>query len=251
MPESDQKPAPVLERAAWPIAAVLIVGMLTAAGLYLALKLSEIPRDALQRSQEVIRELKDVASAFRTGTINVGFASYATSTSGSNYLQFATLRQTEVFTLEDRATVFWGAVELPEVVVSATAPVDYTAYLDLNERWEFHIDQATITVIAPKIRFNKPAIDASQIRYEIRQDSLLRNENAVLDVLKKGLTEMSIRRAQEHLPVVKEIGRRETAVFVSNWLGQSFTDGHDFEVEVHFADELPITPDVTVGDRAD
>ena len=251
MPDTNQKPTSVLERAAWPIAAVLIVAILTAAGLYLAVRLSEIPREALQRSQEVIREIKDVASAFRTGTINVRFASYATSLSGSNYLQFATLRQTEVFTLADRATIFWGTVELPDVIVSATAPVEYTAYLDLDERWEFQIDRDRVTVIAPAIRFNKPSIDASEIRYQVSQDSLLRDEEAVLEALKTGLTEMSIRRGRDHLPKVRELGRKKTADFVSNWLGETFVDGRDFEVEVHFADELPVSPSVTTTDQAD
>jgi hypothetical protein len=251
MADTQQKPTSVLERAAWPIAAVLIVAILTAAGLYLAVRLSEVPREALQRAQEVIREIKDVASAFRAGTINVSFASYATSLTGSNYLQFATLRQTEVFTLSDHATIFWGTVELPDVIVSATAPVEYTAYLDLDERWEFQIDRDKITVIAPEIRFNKPSIDASEIRYQVRQDSLLRDEEAVLDALKTGLTEMSILRARDHLPEVRKMGRQKTADFVTNWLGEAFSDGHDFEVEVHFADELPISPSATTGDKAD
>ena len=237
MTSNEIKNGSVLDRAAWPIAAVLIVAILTAAGLYITLRLLEIPRKALEVSDELIEDLKDVASAFRTGRITTRFTGYASSLSGSNFLQFATLERTEIFTLEDRSSIFWGAVELPEVVVSATAPIEYTAYLDLNETWEFLIEQQVITVIAPKIRFNKPNIDASEIRYEIRQDSLLRDEEAVLQSLKSGLTEMSVRRAQDHLPAIRELGRQQTKQFVSTWLAQGFSDGEIYEVEVFFVDE--------------
>ncbi len=240
MPEPRQKRKSALEYSAWPIAAVLIVGILTGAGLYLTVRLSEVPRDALQHSKDLVRGLRDVASAFRTGSMEVVFTSYAASTRGSQYLQFATLEQTEVFTLTDRATIFWGTVELPDVIVSATAPVEYTAYLDLDDRWDFRIDQNRITVIAPPIRFNKPSIDASEIRYEVRQDSLLRDEDAVLEALRIGLTEMSIRRARDHIADVRELGRLQTEKFVSNWLVQSFTDGSEYEVEVFFADEAEL-----------
>ena len=238
MTSNISKKGSLLDRAAWPIATVLIVAILTAAGLYITLRLSDIPRQAMEASDDLIENLKDVASAFRTGRITTRFTGYASSVSGSNFLQFATLERTETFTLEDRSSIFWGAVELPDVVVSATAPIEYTAYLDLNESWEFLIEQLTITVIAPKIRFNKPNIDASEIHYEIRQDSLLRDEEAVLQALKSGLTEMSVQRSQDHVPDVREVGRQQTKQFVSNWLVQSFSDGGVFDVEVLFVDEI-------------
>jgi hypothetical protein len=177
--------------------------------------------------------------------MEVVFTSYAASTRGSQYLQFATLEQTEVFTLTDRATIFWGTVELPDVIVSATAPVEYTAYLDFEDRWDFRLEQNRILVIAPPIRFNKPSIDASQIHYEVRQDSLLRDEGAVLEALRIGLTEMSIRRAWDHIADVREIGRLQTEQFVSNWLVQAFADGTEYEVEVRFADETELPASFT------
>ena len=163
MPTTSQQPSTRLERVAWPIAAVLIVAILTGSGLFLAVRLSEIPRSALQRGRELLRQVQDVATAFRNGTVEISFESFAASIEGSNYLQFATLEQVEVFKLTDRATVFWGAVELPDVVVSATAPVEYTAYLDLNAKWEFRIEGDRIEVTAPPIQFNKPAIAVSRI----------------------------------------------------------------------------------------
>ncbi len=183
-----------------------------------------------------------MAAAFRQGRIEISFTSYATEVSGSNYLQFATLRQTEVFTRQDEASLLWGTLDLPEVVVSATAPVEYTYYLDLDDEWEFRLEEGVLKVRAPPIRFNRPAVDASEISYEVREWSLLRDEDAALAQLKRGLTAMSRQRAQDHIVIVRELGRAKVREFVERWLAGSFTDGKAYRVEVGFADEAPLRP---------
>jgi len=228
---------------AWAVAVTVIAvaAILVGAGLYVFRSVRGLPGEAARGTLRAIEEVKEVAAAFRQGTIRTEFSSYATSLTGSNYLQFATLRQTEVFTRTDKSSVLWGSLELPDVVVSATAPVEYTAYLDFNEDWHFNLADQRLEVLVPPIRFNLPAIDASQIRYEIRQGSLLRDEEESLEELKHGLTQMSIRRSRDHLPLVRETGRRKTQEFIENWLVESFGDGHDYRVRIVFADE--VTPD--------
>jgi len=243
---SPSPPAKQRFGSAWAAAVTVIavVAILVGAGLYVFRSIRQLPSDAARGTLRAIEEMRQVAAAFRQGTIQTEFASYATTVTGSNYLQFATLRQTEVFTRTDRSSVLWGSLELPEVVVSATAPVEYTAYLDFNEEWHFNLIDQRLEVLVPPIRFNLPAINASQIRYEIRQGSLLRDEEESLEELKHGLTQMSIRRSRDHLPLVRETGRRKTQEFIENWLVESFGDGHDYRVQIVFADE--ISPD---GDR--
>ena len=238
-PPSARPEAPLFGTA-WAVAVTVIavVTMLVGAGIFVFRSVRELPAEAARGTLRAIEELQQVAAAFRQGTIRTEFSSYATSVTGSNYLQFATLRQTEVFTRTDRSSILWGSLQLPEVVVSATAPVEYTAYLDFNEEWQFNLTDQTLEVLAPPIHFNLPAIDASQIHYEIRQDSLLRDEEESLEELKLGLTQMSIRRSRDHLPLVRETGRRKTEEFIENWLVQSFGDGRDYRVRVVFADEV-------------
>jgi len=239
MSEPQTNPPPPKSTTAWAIsvALVAIVAILVGAGLYIFRSLRQIPGEALSGTREILRDLEDVAAAFSRGTIETTFISYAATVSGSSYLQFATLRQIEVFTRKDQASILWGQLELPEVVVSATAPVQYTAYLDLDERWEFLLEDRTLYVLAPKIRFNKPAIDASRIHYEVRESSVLRDEELAIEKLKVGLTAMSVKRAQEHVSLIRETGRRRTEEFVANWLAQAFGDGGEYHVEVFFADE--------------
>lgn len=236
---------------AWPIAftIVAVTALLVGAGLYVFNSLRALPGDAVDKTREILSEIESVAEAFRRGTIETTFVSYATTVTGSNYLQFATVRQTEVFTRQDSASVLWGQLDLPDIVVSATAPVEYTAYLDLNEVWLFELEGDVLEVSAPRIRFNKPAVDVSAIHYEVRESSMFRDEDAALVNLKMGLTAMSAARAGEQLPVVRELGRRKTEEFVENWLVRSFGDGRDFHVEVVFADEAPEDQGLRVGDR--
>ena len=224
---------------AWAVAVTVIAvcTILVGAGLYVFRSVRELPSEAARGTLRAIEEMKQVASAFRQGTIRTEFASYATTVTGTNFLQFATLRQTEVFTRTDKSSVLWGGLELPEVVVSATAPVVYTAYLDFNDQWHFNLSDQDLEVLVPPIRFNLPAINASQIQYEVRKGSLLRDEDAALEELKQSLTQMSIRRSRDHLPLIRELGRRKTEEFIENWLVQSFGDGEDYRVRVVFADE--------------
>jgi hypothetical protein len=223
---------------AWPLALVVVVAILVGAGLYVFQSLRNLPGDAVDRGVEVLHELQTLASAFRQGTLEIRFLSYATRAEGRNDLQFATLEQTEIFRRKDESSLLWGRLPLPEVVVEATAPVTYTYYVDLNDTWKFEIAGDTVRVLAPPIRHNKPAVDASEIRFETRTTSVFRDEDAAMEALKAGLTEMAERRARENVPLIRELGRVKVEEFVSNWLTRSFGDGEAYHVDVVFADEL-------------
>ncbi len=216
----------------WP-AAVAVLGLAaTFAALYAFRSLTQAP-------SRLASEARQIASAFRSGTVTTSFTSYATEVHGSSFLQFATLKQIEVFERKDEAALFWGQLALPDVVVEARAPVEYTYYLDLNERWLFVLEGRTLLVQAPPVRYNTPALDVSALRYQIRQGSVLRDEAAVLVKLRQGLSELAKQRARENVALVRETGRRQTEEFVLTWLQARFSDGKDLRAQVRFADEPP------------
>jgi len=203
----------------------------------------DVPGDAIDKTGQVIgkagKVLVDVVSAFNRGQITTEFISYASSVSPTHHLQFATLKQTEVFTRKDEASTGFGYVPLPELIVEARAPVEFTYFLDLNARWQFNLKDNVIYVLAPEIKFNQPAVDASAIRYEVRKDSVLRNTTAAMDGLKQSITELSKLRALENVGLVRETGRRQTAEFVEKWLMRSFAYGKQYPVKVFFPGENP------------
>ena len=244
MPSPDPAPSPSPPRpprslATWagPLAAIAVIAILTGAALYVFVSLRDAPGRAVDKGREVLRDLAGVAAAFRQGTVETRFISYATGVTGSQRFQFATLEQMEIFSRRDRSSVMWGYLELPDVVVEVTAPVTYTYTLDLDAPWEMTLEGDSIRVVAPAIEANKPAVDASEIEYAVRQGSVLRDEEAALANLKRTLTELTRLRARDHVPLIRELGRRETEKFVATWLAQTFEDGGDYRVEVVFADE--------------
>jgi hypothetical protein len=224
----------------WPLVAALLgIGFLALAA-YVFHRAQRIPGELLEEGRSIASELRSVAAAFKTGTITTTFVSYATEMSGSQKLQFATLKEMEVFERTDRAQVLWGQLELPEVVVRAEAPVEYTYYLDLEEPWNFLLEGSTVRAQAPPIRFNTPAIDVSRLRYEVKSGSVFRDEALALEKLKRGLGELSRQRASSNVELVRELGRKKTAEFVRTWLLSRYDDASSYHIEVTFADEAPI-----------
>jgi hypothetical protein len=225
------------ERSRWPI--VIAALGFSALGLvaFVFYQAKSIPGEILEGGRSLAADLRSVAAAFRSGTITTTFVSYAAEMSGSEYLQFATLKQVEAFERTDRAAVLWGQLALPDVVVRAEAPVEYTYFLDLDERWDFLLRERTVLVNAPAIRFNTPAIDVSSIRYEVKTGSVLRDEELALENLKRGLTDLSKKRAADNVALVRELGRRKTEDFVRTWLLSHYDDAADYRVQVVFADE--------------
>lgn len=211
---------------------IAIVLILVAASLYVFKSCLDAPGNVIGKAGQA---LADVASAFKRGTITTSFVSYATTISNQHYLQFATLKQTEIFTREEAATTLGYA--LWDVVVEARAPVEYTYYLDLNAPWRFEVKDNIILVFAPPIRFNKPAVDASAISYEVKKGRFLTGE--AQENLKKSITSLVTLKAKENIPLVRETGRKQTADFVEKWLAKSFTDGKNYAVKVYFPGETP------------
>jgi hypothetical protein len=237
---------PATRSVSWPIVVVVLGATLAVAivggTLYVLKRAADVPRDLAEQGRQALKDVRSIAEAFRTGTITTSFTSYATEVSASSYLQFATLKQVEVFQRKDTATLLWGELALPDVVVEARAPVTYTYYLDLSKRWTLRQEGNTVLVTAPAIEFNTPAIDASAIRFEVREGSLFRNEGLVVDALKAGLTAMSKQKAQQNVALVREAGRHQTEAFVERWLVNGFSDGPTYHARVVFADEPPAPP---------
>lgn len=218
------------------IAAVAMVAIAACVAVYVYERTRALPGDALRATA---REASRIAAAFRTGTITTSFTSYATEVQDGLKLQFATLKQVEIFERKDEAALFWGQLALPDVIVEARAPVEFIYYLDLEEPWSFTLQEGTLLVVVPAIRWNAPAVDVSAIRYEVKQGSLLRDQAAVLEKLRLGITQLSSTRAAQNVPLVRETGRRRAEEFVETWLRSRFGEGEAIRARVSFKDEPP------------
>jgi len=216
---------------------VVIVLILVLAGLYIFRQITAIPEKGVRAIKNGLKELVHVAAAFNRGTITTTFISYATQVEGSSRFQFATLKQMEIFERKDERATGFGFIPLPDVIAEARAPVEFTYYLDFNGTWKIIVAGEVVCVLTPPIQFNKPAVDASKIKYEIKKGSILRRESKVQEELKESVTGLSIRRAKDNIPLVREQGRKEVESFVKKWLLKDFSDGANYRVTVVFPDE--------------
>lgn len=237
----ESSPKPVSSAWPWATAWMVTVLICAGAGLFVFQSCGKLPQNTVVTTANAVtnvaRALADVATAFRHQTITTSFASYATSLQPNQYLQFATLKQNEVFSQTDQTVTGFGYIPLPEIVVEARAPVEFTYHLDLNAKWEFTLKDEFIVVQAPRIRFNKPAIDAAEVEYQVRKGSFFRDHSEALDNLKSSITSLAQLRAKENIALVRETGRRQVAKFVENWLAHAFSDGKNYPVKVYFEGE--------------
>jgi hypothetical protein len=240
-PEQPSTPPVAKPPMNWPKATLwMLVVFVVALNAALFLKsCRELPGDVIDKTGKVIDKaghaLATVAAAFNRGTITTSFVSTATTLSNHQHLQFATLKQTEIFTHHEEKSTAFGYVPLPDVVVEARAPVEYTYYVDLKAKWEMTLKDNTIHVFTPPIRSNKPAVDASAIAYEVKKGYLKTDE--AQETLKRSITSLVTLRAKDNVPLVRETGRKEIAEFVENWLARSFADGSNYNVKVYFPGE--------------
>lgn len=232
---------------AWLAGLVAVLIVVVAVGAWYATRaLKALPGAAASQGRALVKEVVDLARGFKTGTVQRRFAAYTTSLQGTTYLQVATLKQVQTFELEDRTAVLWGTVELPPVIVRATAPVDYTYFVDLRGTWRLDLREradapgsGSVIVMAPQLRFNKPAVDVSRLRWRVVQGSLLRDEAYVQEQLRREITGRTAIQAAANMPLVRETSRAQVAQFVKDWLLRSYPDANRYEVHVFFADEAP------------
>jgi hypothetical protein len=220
-----------------------VLALLLGAGLWTLHRMTAFPGATFREGTALVRELGGqavtVARAFREGTMRQEFLSHATALTGTSRLQVATLNQGETFQRSERDNIAWGLIALPKVVVQAQAPVEYTYYLDLQAPWEFRQEGKAITVLAPPIHANTPALDVSALTFYTLEGSVWRDENAVRERLRESLTATLRKRSRENERLVREICRQKVAGFVEQWLGEKFGDGGDYRVKVVFPDEVP------------
>jgi len=183
----------------------IIVGGIIFAMIYLI----ESPANALEK----------IATNFKSGKVVTEFRDYVTSVKGMTYLQVAKLNTTDVFSRTDSRKILWNWVGLPDVKIEIQAPVEYTYYLDLKEKWEFNWldEEQGIIVIAPMLQPNTPAIDVSNMKIIREEGSILRDESEVRQRLMQQIMEISRSMAKEKIPVIRELARNETRQFIETW----------------------------------
>jgi hypothetical protein len=234
---TGRRPSPALF-----VPGALLLAILVAASILVG-RVARLPGEMAGAIPKAIREtaaaasegLAKLAAAIRTRTIATTFASTATEIRGTKRLQVAELTQVEVVERRDATELF--GVPLPDVVVSARAPVTFTYYLDLDGSWDFDLSERTVSVLAPPLAWNVPAVDVSQLTIATQETSILRDERSVADALRASLTGIFAQRARRNVPLVRETARRQAEEFARAWLLRAYGVPEDVRVVVRFRGE--------------
>ncbi|MBK8596661.1 MAG: hypothetical protein IPN83_13970 [Holophagales bacterium] len=237
MPASSRRPSPALFAFGALVLAILVAASVLVGriGRLPGEMAGAIPRTIRDTAAAVSDGLSKLAAAIRSRTITTTFASTATEIRGTTRLQVAELSQVEV--VERRDAMQFLGVSLPDVVVSARAPVTFTYVLDLDGKWEFDLTERTVTVLAPALAWNAPAVDVSKLTIVTAESSMLRDEAPVVEELRASLTGAFRQRAHRNVPLVRETARRQTEEFVRTWLLRAYGVPEDVRVVVRFRDE--------------
>ncbi len=251
-PEPVAAPRPA-SRNAWPwvVTFLGLAALLIFAGLWTFHRVTSLPGGAVDKGlavlHEVSRDAATVASAFQRRNIHQEFLSSAVKLEGTNRLQVATLQENETFRRQEQDTIAWGWIALPPVVVQADVPVEYTYYLDFQAPWDFSRENTVITVRPPAIRANTPAADISKLAFYTLGGHVWQDDKSVRDRLQGSLSLSLRERATEHVPLVREMARRQTENFVRKWLGETYRDGRNYEVKISFPDETGAALESEIG----
>jgi hypothetical protein len=198
----------------------------------------------IEKSGKTIKELSE---SFETGKIETEFRDYVTEVKGLHRLQVASLKTVDIFTKVDSKSILWNLIDLPDVKVEIKLPVEYTYYLDLNDKWDFQIDDSnsTIKVYAPLIKPGTPAVDISGMNVTVQEGSILRDTDEVKEKLISELTERLQNLSFKKIEWIREAARKETIAFVNNWFVQIYFKGLEAKPKLDslfFADEVTIIP---------
>jgi hypothetical protein len=236
---------PVTTRNPWPRVVTLLglAVVIAASGLWALRTVTGMPAAVLDKSVTIVKEIGQqaatVARAFHEQTVRQEFLSSSVTLTGTSRLQVATLQEHETFRRKESDSLAWGVIPLPSIVVQADVPVEYGYYLDFNGPWEFSQTDGVVTAYSPPIQPNSPAPDISKLTFYTLEGHVWQDDKPVRDRLQGTLTTALRERAAEHVPLVREIARRQLQTFVEKWLADSFSDGHAFQVKVVFPDERP------------
>ena len=228
---------------AFGVMGLAIVMVLSA--LVVALRTCSAVEDISNRPAETLEAVRDLAGAFKTGTIRTEFLSYATELRPTSRLQVAEVEQVEVVARKDSRAYFWDLLKLPDVDVEVRVPVTYTYYVDLKEEWQFMLEGQTVRVVVPELRHNPPAPDISGMEVKETRSLLRFDEDDVKQQVMQGLTDELDGRAQKNIMNlnIHATAGESIEAFVSAWLAGALAsygveDAGAYRVEVVFPHEV-------------
>lgn len=246
---SETPHQPIVVKMSWSkaVSRVLITLIIVCGILYIPYRMFGFYGLVINHTADVVGKL---STTFNSGSITSDFRNYVSTLSTGNDLQVTVLKTDESITRSEAKSYLWGYVG-GEATVEIRFPVEYVYKINLNDLWEINFDEKTneIFVQAPKIEFNTPSIDYSQLTKETKQGSIFISENRMQDEVKAMIMEELNQRAEEKIKIVLEAARNETVKFFQTFIEKQIvtTNGFKPHITVTFANEITTIPVMETG----
>ncbi len=187
------------------------------------------------------QSVEDIARAFQTGTVTTEFREYCSDIETYNRLQVSTYKQTESFTRETTKAILWRNI-FSTAKVEIIVPVEYTYYVELGRKWDFYFEDRdrTVTVFAPEIKWNTPAVNLSDMVIRNLKSGILIDEQDMKNKLLRQITDAGSQRAENKITIIRPSAREMVKKFVEDWLLAVQFENAEFKPvvkNVFFADE--------------
>lgn len=195
---------------------------------------------AVYRTQNAVPQLLE---KIFSEDVSDRFHAYATKVSGKQSLHVARLNRMEIYERTSKAKAF--GFSLPDVVISFTFPVEYNYNVSLVAGWRFEKREGMLYVFAPELSGQTPAVNLSEMKFEIRKGSFLRDENQVRERLQKELSGFLSENSIHLREKVRNEARSSIEQFVRGWVASQVTDNTTtLPIKVIFPRENPdaVTP---------
>ncbi|KYG62393.1 hypothetical protein AZI86_16285 [Bdellovibrio bacteriovorus] len=174
---------------------------------------------SVYRTQNVVPHLLE---KIFSEDVNDKFHAYATKVSGKQSLHVARLNRMEIYERTSKAKAF--GFSLPDVIVSITFPVEYNYNVSLTAGWKFEKRDGMLMVYAPELSGQTPAVNVSEMKFEIKKGSFIRDENQVRERLQKELTGFLSENSIALREQVRTEARLSIEQFVRGWVASQVTE---------------------------
>lgn len=129
---------------------------------------------------------------------------------------------------------------LSSSVMEVRAPVTYSYYVDMKGPWKIVCEGETLTIVAPKIQVEEPAVDLTRLDTHIDSGKLIFNEPAKLEELRRQFYTDMVKKAtsREYMESIREDARRSLAEFANGWIVADLAKKFPVKyISVRFEDE--------------
>ncbi|GEM_PF-6362841 len=129
---------------------------------------------------------------------------------------------------------------LSSAIIEVRAPVTYNYFVDMKGNWKISCEGDMLTVVAPKLKVEEPAVDLSRMETIIDSGKLIFGEKDKLEELRKQFYPDMMKKSlsPEYLEMIREDARRSLAEFANGWITAELIKKYPVKyISVKFEDE--------------